>query len=219
MLICIPSVVTKAEIDEFRAVLSAASFVDGSASAGWSARLVKDNAQAQETVAIAGLRTRVLERLADNAVFALAVRPKRILGPAFSRYRPGQAYGSHVDDAIMDGNRTDVSFTLFLTPPAEYDGGDLIIESSAGEDAIKLDAGSLVAYPSTALHRVAPVTRGERLAAVGWVRSLVRDPARRELLFDLETARRKLFDQHGKTAEFDLLAKCAANLTRMWCDD
>ncbi len=107
-----------------------------------------------------------------------------------------------------------MSFTLFLGSPDSYEGGELVLETSSGEEAFKLPAGSVVTYPSTTLHRVAPVTRGARLAAAGWVR----DAGRRELLFDLETARRRLFDREGKTPEGDLLAKCAANLTRMWCD-
>src|SRR5262249_55980935 len=129
------------------------------------------------------------------------------------------AYGVHVDDALIGGIRTDISFTLFLSAPESYEGGELIIDTSAGEEAFKLGAGSILTYPATTLHRVAPVTRGERLVAAGWVRSFIRDPARRELLFDLETARRRLFDAQGKTWEGDLLAKCAANLTRLWCED
>ena len=128
-------------------------------------------------------------------------------------------YGSHVDDALMDGMRTDVSFTLFLSDPAGYDGGELTIESAAGEETFKLDAGSLVAYSATSLHRVADVTRGTRLAAVGGARSFIRDPARRELLFDLDTARRQLFAREGKSAEFDLVSKSLANLLRMWAED
>jgi PKHD-type hydroxylase len=119
----------------------------------------------------------------------------------------------------MHGMRTDVSFTLFLSDPGDYDGGELIIESAAGEEAVKPDAGALVAYPSTTLHRVAGVTRGARLAAVGWARSLIRDAARREPLFDFDTARRALFAREGKTAEYDLIAKTTANLMRMWVED
>src|SRR5882724_7953048 len=137
----------------------------------------------------------------------------------FSAYEPGMRYGSHVDDALMQGMRTDVSFTLFLSERESYDGGELVIESAAGEDAVKLPAGSMVAYPSTALHHVAPVTRGTRLAAVGWVRSYVRDSARREMLFDLDTARRQLFAREGKSAEYDLVSKSLANLMRMWVED
>ena len=119
----------------------------------------------------------------------------------------------------MGGIRSDVSFTLFLSDPASYGGGELVIDSTAGEEAFKLAPGSVITYPATTLHRVAPVTSGERLAAAGWVRSFIRDADRRELLFDLDTARRRIFDREGKTAEGDLLAKCAANLLRQWCED
>jgi PKHD-type hydroxylase len=119
----------------------------------------------------------------------------------------------------MNGMRADVSFTLFLSGPDEYDAGELVIESPAGEDAVKLNPGSLVAYPSTALHRVNDVTRGSRLAAVGWARSFIRDPAQRELLFDLDTARREIFARDGKSKAFDLMSKSLSNLMRMWAED
>jgi PKHD-type hydroxylase len=119
----------------------------------------------------------------------------------------------------MGGMRSDVAFTLFLSEPESYDGGELMIDSAAGEDAIKLAPGALVAYPATSLHRVAEVTRGARLAAVGWARSFVRDAAQRELLFDLDTARRTLFAQHGPSREFELMSKSLANLLRMWAED
>ena len=147
------------------------------------------------------------------------MRPKALTPLMFSRYEKGMQYGSHVDDALMQGMRVDVAFTLFLSDPESYRGGELIIESAAGGDGVKLPAGSLIAYPATSLHRVADVTRGERLAAVGWARSFIRDPAQRELLFDLDTARRTLFAREGKSAEFDLLSKSLANLVRMWADD
>ena len=219
MLLSIADVLSVADLEEMRAGLATATFVDGKATAGWSARLVKSNLQASRGPELERVRGLVDTRLREPPVFALAVRPKTILGPMFSRYEPGHAYGAHVDDALMGGVRTDVSFTLFLAEPDSYDGGELVIDTAAGEEAFKLPAGSVVAYPASTLHRVMPVTRGARLAAVGWVRSFVRDPARRELLFDLETARRRLFDRDGKSAESNLLAKCAANLVRMWCDD
>jgi PKHD-type hydroxylase len=164
------------------------------------------------------LRERVSKAILDNDVFAAAVRPKALTPLLFSRYGSGKEYGTHVDNPLIDGVRTDVSFTLFLAPPDSYDGGELVLETLSGEEDIKLPAGHLVAYPSTTLHRVAPVTAGERLAAVGWAQSYIRDGARREVLFDLETARRRLFEQSGKTPEFDLLAKSAANLFRMWAE-
>jgi PKHD-type hydroxylase len=130
----------------------------------------------------------------------------------------GGPRGTHVDDALMDGMRTDVSFTLFPAEPETYEGGALVIETAAGEQAFKLGAGSMILYPSNTLHRVAPVERGERLAVVGWARSFVHSPERREIPFDLETARRDLFDLQGKSSTYQL-SKCAANLLRMWADD
>jgi PKHD-type hydroxylase len=219
MQISIAGILGARELDKVHRVLGKATFLDGRRTAGWAASTVKNNLQAELDAAVEELTHEVTGSIMANPVFELAVRPKRIINATFSRYGPGHAYGTHVDNALMAGERTDVSFTLFLSDPAQYEGGELIIESAAGEDAIKLEAGSLFAYPSTTLHRVAPVTRGERLALVGWVRSYIRDAAKRELLFDLETARRGLFDRHGKTQEFDLLSKTAANLLRMWVED
>jgi PKHD-type hydroxylase len=219
MILAIADVLTAADVEEVRSVLATAPFVDGRATAGWSARLVKSNLQASPAPEVERVRALVETRLGDHAVFALATRPKTILGPLFSRYQPGHAYGAHVDDALMGGVRSDISFTLFLSDPASYDGGELVIDSTAGEEAFKLAPGSVITYPATTLHRVAPVTRGERLVAAGWVRSFIRDAGRRELLFDLDTARRRIFDREGKTVEGDLLAKCAANLLRQWCED
>jgi PKHD-type hydroxylase len=201
------------------ATLAEAEFIDGRATAGWHAQVVKNNLQATgKQPAIGALRETIAATIRDNPLFRLAVRPKTLTPLILSRYGPGMEYGTHIDDALMNGVRSDVSFTLFLSDPTAYDGGELVIETSAGEDDIKLPAGSMIAYPSAALHRVAPVTRGTRLAAVGWARSFVRDAARRELLFDLDTARQRLFAREGKTAEFDLLSKTAANLLRMWVE-
>ncbi|MGF9761443.1 Fe2+-dependent dioxygenase [Microvirga sp. 0TCS3.31] len=218
MLMTIADVLTPADLDQVRATLADMRFEDGRATAGWSARLVKDNEQAREGAALTLLRDRVSKAILGNDVFSLAVRPKALTPLIFARYGAGREYGSHVDNPLMNGIRTDVSFTLFLADPASYDGGELVIESVAGEEEVKLPAGHLVAYDSTSLHRVAPVTRGERLVAVGWAQSYVRDSAKRELLFDLETAKRNLFTQAGKTPEFDLLAKSSANLFRMWAE-
>ena len=219
MILAIADVLSAADVAEVREGLATATFVDGRATAGWAAKLVKANLQASQGTELERVGALIETRLMEHAVFALATRPKTILGPLFSRYQPGHAYGPHVDDALMGGVRSDVAFTLFLSPPEGCEGGELVIDTHAGEEAFKLSAGSVVTYPATTLHRVAPVTAGERLAAVGWVRSFVREAARRELLFDLETARRRLFDREGKTADGDLLAKCAANLMRMWCED
>jgi PKHD-type hydroxylase len=194
-------------------------FADGRATAGWHARGVKHNLQARRGGVVDDALATIRRALLKHEVFAIAARPKAIPRLTISRYEPGMTFGSHVDDALMDGVRTDLSFTLFLSDPESYQGGALVIDDAYGEREVKLPAGELFLYPSTTLHRVTPVTGGVRLAAVGWVRSFVRDPGQRELLFDLETARRRLFDREGKTAEADLLAKCAANLMRMWCED
>jgi PKHD-type hydroxylase len=218
MQIVIGNVLSAADFDSLRAALDGAHFVDGRETAGFAARTVKHNLQAAGEPVLDAPRALVRERILANEVFGLAVRPKA-LSLMLSRYDPGMRYGTHVDDAIMHGMRADVAFTLFLSDPQSYDGGELVLDTAAGEDTIKLPAGALVAYPATSLHRVAEVTRGTRLAAVGWARSFVRDPAQRELLFDLDTARRKLFAQQGATAEFDLLSKSLANLMRMWAED
>jgi PKHD-type hydroxylase len=218
MQIIIGNVLTPDDLQSVRAALARAQFVDGRETAGFAARLVKINRQASDR-RVDTLRKLVTERILGNELFSLAVRPKALTPLMFSRYDPGMQYGSHVDDALMDDMRTDVSFTLFLSEPDSYDGGELVLESAAGEDPVKLPAGSLVAYSSTSLHHVAAVTRGARYAAVGWARSFIRDAARRELLFDLDTARRQLFARDGKTAEFDLIAKSTANLLRMWVED
>jgi PKHD-type hydroxylase len=220
MQIVIGNVLSADDIKTVRAALRRARFVDGRATAGFAARVVKNNTQAAgNDRALTAVRDLVTTRILGNDVFRMAVRPKALTPVMFSRYEPGMNYGSHVDDAVMQGLRTDVSFTLFLGDPASYDGGELVIESASGDDAVKLDPGALVAYPATTLHRVNPVTHGERLAAVGWARSLIRDAAHRELLFDLDTARRQMFARDGKSNEFDLVSKSLANLMRMWTED
>jgi PKHD-type hydroxylase len=219
VLLAIADILSADDLGVVRAALERAHFVDGKTTAGWAARLVKDNLQAVRDEALTEIAGLVEERLRANTTFMLSTRPKSIIGPLFSRYETGHAYGLHVDDAMLDGRRSDVSFTLFLSDPESYEGGELVLDTTLGEEAIKLAAGSVFVYPATLLHRVAPVTRGVREAAVGWVRSTVRDAAQRELLFDLETARRRLFERDGKTAEADMLARCTANLLRMWCED
>jgi PKHD-type hydroxylase len=220
MRIAIANVLTGEEVEKVRSALARVRFLDGRASAGFAAREVKHNRQADALDRNAAeIRDLVTDRIQSNELFKLAARPKQISPLIFSKYEPGMRYGSHVDDALMGGMRADISFTLFLSEPSRYDGGELVVETTAGEDAIKLDAGSMIVYPATSLHRVAEVTRGERLAAVGWVRSFIRDEAKRELLFDLDTARKRLFVREGKSEDYDLLSKSSANLLRMWAED
>jgi PKHD-type hydroxylase len=220
MQIVIGNVLPADEVATVNGVLGRARFVDGKATAGFAARTVKSNRQAQGADrSLETIRRLIAERILASEVFRLAVRPKMLGRLLFSRYEEGMHYGAHVDDALMEGMRTDVAFTLFLCEPASYAGGELVIESAAGEETFKLAAGALVAYPATSLHRVQAVTRGARLAAVGWARSFVRDAARRELLFDLDTARHQMFARDGKSAQFDLVSKSLANLLRMWAED
>lgn len=219
MQIIIGNVLSADEVQLVRDTLNVATFEDGRLTAGFAARLVKNNRQATTDRKIETVRKLVEERILGNDVFAMAVRPKALTSVMFSRYENAMHYGSHVDDAVMNGMRTDVSFTLFLSEPDSYDGGEFVIESASGEEAVKLAAGSMVAYPSTTLHHVAAVTRGVRLAAVGWARSFIRDSAQRELLFDLDTARRLMFERDGKTREFDMISKSLSNLIRMWAED
>ena len=220
MMLCIGDVLDKREAAAIRSEVENLTFVDGRATAGWAARLVKDNEQADaDDNQLKALRSRIAERILQNEIFQLAVRPKALTPLLISRYKPGKQYGTHVDDALMRGMRTDVCFTLFLAEPETYEGGALVVETAAGEQEFKLVAGSMIVYPSNALHRVAPVHKGERLAGVGWTRSFIRSAEQREILFDLENARRDIFDSHGKTPAFDQLSKCSANLLRMWVDD
>lgn len=220
MLLFIADVIDQATVGRLRDWLAGAKFVDGRATAGEDARKVKQNEQVDRSdPRLIEMQDLVMDRLWANSVFMMATQPKKMRPPLFSRYAPGMEYGNHVDNALMGGMRTDVSLTLFLSDPADYDGGELVIDSPGGEQDVKLEPGSAVIYPSTALHRVNPVLRGQRLAAVTWVRSMVRDPSSREVLFDLETVLHKLTQQLGKTPEMDLLSKTHSNLLRKWVED
>jgi len=220
MQIVIADVLSDEDLDAVREALARTRFVDGRATAGFAAREVKHNRQADATDKVLDpVRSMVAARIMANDLFRIAARPKQLTPLLFSRTEAGMQYGEHVDDALMGGMRTDVAFTLFLDDPESYDGGELVIVSAAGDDAIKLPAGSMVVYPATTLHRVAEVTRGVRHVIAGWARSLVRDAAQRELLFDLDTARRTIFMRDGKSHEFDLISKSLANLLRMWAED
>jgi PKHD-type hydroxylase len=225
MIVCMVRILKPEQLASVREVLDKAAFVDGATTAGWNAKLVKHNLQL--TPGMEGY-----ERLVDivrpailrDPVFQMAVRPRKLRPFLFNRHDAGMSYGAHVDDPVMgpgdrplDQIRTDVSFTLFLSDPATYEGGELMI-GGGEEQAYKLEAGTLVAYPSDSLHRVAPVTNGVRLACVGWVQSDIRDPAQRAILYDLDVARRDIFAREGKNEAFDLITKAHANLTRMWVE-
>ncbi|MEM9358257.1 MAG: Fe2+-dependent dioxygenase [Pseudomonadota bacterium] len=219
MFIEIENLLTVDEVEGVRERFNKLTFEDGRATAGWNASLVKRNEQAAAGQELETLRKDIASVILDDPIFQAAVRPKALTPLILARYGPGQTYGSHIDNSLIHGIRTDVSFTLFLSEPDEYEGGELVIESVRGEEAIKLPAGALFAYPATTLHRVAPVTSGSRTVAVGWARSYIRLAEDREILFDLDTVRRVMFDRQGKTDETDLLSKVTANLLRRWMED
>ena len=219
MTIVIGNVLNAHETAAIREAAEKLTFEDGKQTAGRYARDVKSNLQAVPSPGLEAIFKKVTDTLNVNEVFQSAARPKKFARLLLSRYRGGMTYGNHVDDPVMKGSRTDLSFTLALSDPSDYEGGELVMEDPLEARALKLNAGDLVLYPTSALHRVEPVTQGERVAVVGWVTSWVRDPARREILCDLDAAAKAVFDEHGKTAAFDRIFKAKANLSRMWYDD
>ncbi|XBQ15068.1 MAG: Fe2+-dependent dioxygenase [Oceanicaulis sp.] len=196
-----------------------ALFSDGARTAGAAARAVKANRQMRPGPQADTARRLVEAALNRHETFREAALPNRILRTMISLYGPGEAYGVHVDDALMGRSRSDLSFTVFLSDPSGYEGGALVLYDSAGATEVKLEAGDAVLYPTGALHEVTPVTRGERLACVGWVRSFVRRADQREILFDLGAAAREVFRTGGKTEAYDRIAKSRANLLRQWAED
>jgi PKHD-type hydroxylase len=220
MILTINNLLTLEEIQIIIERLSQAQFVDGKTTAGWHAKLVKNNTQLEKTGQQALELEKIIKNaLERNALVKSAFLPKLIHSILFSRYETGMSYGSHTDNAFMGKAnfwRSDISFTIFLNSPSAYGGGELAIEAMDGDRNYKLEAGSAIIYPSSTIHRVETVTEGVRLVAVGWMQSLVREPNLREILFDLDTVRRSLFAQGGKTIEFDLLSKTHSNLLRQW---
>ena len=201
------------------------AWVDGRVTAGHQGAQVKHNLQLAEDSAIAReLGTVVVGALERHPLFISAVLPQRVYPPFFNRYEGGMQFGSHVDGAVRllpgggDKIRTDVSATLFLAPPESYDGGELLIEDTFGTHAVKLAAGDLVVYPANSLHRVAPVTRGARLASFFWVQSMVRDDAQRAILFDLDRSIQRLNARVADDPAMVSLVGVYHNLLRQWAD-
>jgi PKHD-type hydroxylase len=220
VIIFMGDLMDKATVASLIALMERAGFVDGRTTAGEMAAQVKNNNQVDNDDPLMPQMRQILnECLEKSYLFHSAARPRHVRPALFSRYVPGMEYGNHVDEAIMNGMRMDLAFTLFLSDPDSYDGGELVIDNPTGEQEIKLPAGSAVLYPATSLHRVAPVTRGQRLAAVTWIRSMLRDAGQREIIFDLDRIYEALFKRDGKTLETDLLAKTQSNLLRMWAED
>ena len=216
MILVIDQLLTPAEVTAIREVAGTLDFEDGRATAGRFAREVKANHQARPSAERDAVLEKVRRALTGHEVFAAAARPRQMTPLLLSRYREGETYGTHVDDALMGGVRTDVSFTVFLSDPESYAGGALMIEDMLETRPVRPAAGSVVLYPSTSLHRVEPVTSGERLAVVGWVESWIRSAEEREILFDLDRAVQAVHGAEGKSPLFDTLAKTRSNLLRMW---
>jgi len=223
MLLQIPRVVSQDKLTVIRAILAKAKFVDGKLSAGMAAERVKNNEElASDTKEIQQLNNLVMGSLVQHPLFQSAALPIKIASPFYARYRPGMTYGDHVDDPVMgppQGRyRSDVSTTVFLNEPDDYEGGELVIRTAFGDQRIKLPAGHAVVYPSSSLHHVAEVTEGERLVAVTWAQSMVRDAAKRELLHDLNQARESLLKQRPEEEEAKRVDVAYVNLIRMWAD-
>ncbi|MFI0374980.1 MAG: Fe2+-dependent dioxygenase [Candidatus Thiodiazotropha sp.] len=219
----IDDLLQQAQLDKIDQTLAQAEFVDGKLTAGKAAQRVKNNQELKGEPRQMELLIRILtSAMANNGTFCSALLPYRMADPIFARYQPGMTYGDHVDDPLMGLSgqrfRSDVSMTIFLREPETYEGGELVVRTTFGEKRVKLPAGSAVIYPSSSLHHVAEVTKGERLVALAWIQSYVRDPAQRELLYELDQAREHLLATAPDTESAGLVDKSYANLLRMWGD-
>jgi PKHD-type hydroxylase len=226
MLICIPDVLSKAEVADFRGVMDATAWEDGRSTAGAQSALIKKNEQLPPNSDLSRqLGERVIKALAANPLFISAAIPRHIFPPLFNRYGTGQHFGVHVDNAVRGDHltgvriRTDLSVTLFLSEPDEYDGGELIVEDYYGSHEVKLPAGHLVLYPATSLHTVTPITRGVRVASFFWLQSMIRDAQARSLIFDLDTVIQALVERLGRDdPETVRLTGIYHNLIRYWAE-
>lgn len=223
MLLIAPGVLKPDEVALARDWLAGVRFVGGKASAGMAARRVKRNLEAERGAAeLERLDEMVMGNLARHPVYRGGALPLHAATPLYIRYQVGMEYGEHLDDPIMGTGgvmyRSDVAVTVFLSAPDEYDGGELTIRGASGAHSVKLPAGDAVLYPAGTLHHVSPVTRGERLVAVTWVQSVVRDPARRELLYGLNLAREKLLANVPDAEETAQVNAAYLNLIRMWSE-
>lgn len=224
MLVAIPDVLTAAQVAEARKILDAAEWVDGRVTAGHQGAHVKDNVQLPPGSAAARQVGEIVNTaLRTNKLFMSAALPLHVLPPMFNSYEGGQTFGTHIDGAIRilpSGQqiRTDLSCTLFLSSPADYDGGELIIEDTYGSKTVKLPAGHLILYPSTSLHQVTPVTRGRRVASFFWLQSMVRDNAHRAMLYDMDVAIQRLSAEAPVHPSVISLTGLYHNLLRQWAE-
>jgi PKHD-type hydroxylase len=225
VLLQIPDVLTREQVIEARQLLDSADWVDGRVTAGHQSARAKDNTQIpQDHPASQRLGDMIVTALQRSPLFISAALPLRVFPPLFNRYAIGQSFGNHVDNAIrqVPGSalriRTDLSATLFLTEPADYDGGELMIEDTYGVHSVKLPAGHMILYPSTSLHNVRPVTRGARVSSFFWIQSMVRGDAERTLLFDLDTAIQRVASDWPESAAPIQLTAVYHNLLRRWAE-
>jgi PKHD-type hydroxylase len=225
MMLHIPGVLSAGEVRELRGQLDAADWSDGRATAGVQGAKVKSNLQLDAALPVAqALSRRILDKLRGHQQFFAATLPLRILPPLFNRYADGGHYGLHVDGSVMSQRgtgqplRSDVSATLFLCEPGEYDGGELVVKDTYGEHEARLPAGDLLVYPATSVHQVLPVTRGARVCAFFWIQSMVRDDARRTMLYELDRTIQSLRGRLGEAPECVALTAHYHNLLRAWAE-
>lgn len=226
MMLRVPEVLSPEALARCRSIVEAADWVDGGITAGTQSGQVKNNRQLPEDAeASRAARAIVVDALAHSALFITGALPKKTFPPLFNRYGDdANTFGNHIDNAVRTSPvtgawvRTDLSATLFLSEPDEYDGGELVVEDTFGSQSVKLPAGDLILYPSSSVHRVEPVTRGTRLAAFFWIESMVRDTEQRRLLFDLDMSILALRTSDGDTDPVIRLTGCYHNLLRMWSE-
>lgn len=226
MLLIIPQVLNQQEVVQYKKSLEQAHWQDGKLTAGHTAAAVKNNQQVEECSDIAiDLGNQIVKKISQHPLFLSAAMPHRIYPPKFNRYSSGEYYGAHVDGALMPISgtsiimRSDISITLFLSEPEEYEGGELMIETPFGMQEIKLQAGDMVLYPSNSLHQVAPITKGLRVCSFFWVQSVIADEAKRTLLFDLDQSIQAItLNRKNNDAEVLRLTGVYHNLVRRWAE-
>ena len=221
MLTHIKGILDPQQLAAARTLITAGKYTDGSTSAGMAARRVKHNEElALDQAQMSKLNNLVMNSLVQHPVYRSAAMPLKIAAPYYAHYTKGMSYGEHVDDPIMGQGselyRSDVSVTIFLNSPDDYDGGELVIQTAFGEQQVKLPAGDAVLYPSSSVHRVAEISRGERLVAVSWIQSLVSEPEKRALLHEINQARETLLREQPDADATRQVNQSYVNLVRMW---
>ena len=224
MMLHVPKVLDAIQIADFRTRLATAGWTDGRITAGYQSARAKNNLQLPQSDPVAGeLSAEIRAALDRSPLFFAAALPRRVFTPLFNLYKEGNGFGDHVDNAVrfeQNGQavRTDLSATVFLSAPEDYDGGELVIGAASGTHRVKLPAGDMVLYPATTVHKVEAITRGERLAAFFWIQSMVRDEGERTLLFNLDLAIQKLNQDHAGHSSAVELVGVYHNLLRKWAE-